>query len=92
MYGQAVRNVSGRASLGGVKRSFRVARQVGYGFCFARTNSYNKKTNKQVIFACVRARKVRVLQSVMDNCEWKFMKLKTNTHTRTLLHTLTQRT
>lgn len=87
--GQAVRNVSGRASLGlgGVERSFRVARQVGSGFCFARKNSYNKKT-KQTSHFCACVRKVRVLPSVMDSCERKFMKLKANTHT----YTVTQRT
>lgn len=41
------------------------------------------RKQKQVIFA--RVRKVRVLQSVMDNCERKFMKLKVNTHTYTFM-------
>lgn len=41
------------------------------------------RKQKQVIFA--RVRKVRVLQSVMDNCERKFMKLKANTHTYTFM-------
>lgn len=62
----------------------RVARQIGSGFCFARTNSYNKKT-KQTSHFCACVRKVRVLQSVMDNCERKFMKLKVNTHIYTFM-------
>lgn len=44
-----------------------------------------RKQTKQTSHFCACVRKVRVLQSVMDNCERKFMKLKANTHTYTFM-------